>query len=333
MKIARTIADCRHALAALPRPLGLVPTMGALHDGHLALVRSARERCASVAASLFVNPTQFGQGEDFEKYPRDEARDFALLEQAGVDVLFAPAVAEMYPAGAMTTVHIGGPLAEAFEGAQRPGHFDGVTTIVSALFAIVAPDVAYFGQKDAQQLAVIRRFTADLHLPVEIVAVETVREPDGLARSSRNVYLTPEQRATAPTLCRALLTGRDVAVGRAGAVGPADEAGRRTATPAEIVAAATAALAATSFAVDYVAVVDGDSFVPESSIGTRSLLIAAARLGATRLLDNMFLAPSLAASLAPTTPGDPSVTSATKPVSAYPAGDATNGKAGPPWQQ
>ena len=307
MKIARTIAECRRALAALPRPLGLVPTMGALHDGHLALVHSARERCASVVASLFVNPTQFGRGEDFEKYPRDEARDFALFEQAGVDVLFAPAAAEMYPPGAATTVHISGPLGEnplgeAFEGAQRPGHFDGVATVVSALFAIVAPDVACFGQKDAQQLAVIRRLTADLHLPVEIVAVETVREPDGLARSSRNVYLTPEQRATAPALYRALLAGR------AAAGEPADDATpAAAATPADVIAATTATLAATSFAVDYVAVVDGDSFVSESSIGPRSLLIAAARLGATRLLDNIFLA-----------------TSATQPISAYPAGDATN---------
>ena len=309
MKIARTIADCRRLLATMPRPLGLVPTMGAVHDGHLALVQSARERCASVAASLFVNPTQFGQGEDFEKYPRAEARDLTLLEQAGVGVLFAPTVAEMYPAGAAATVHISGPLGEALEGAQRPGHFDGVATVVSALFAIVAPDVAYFGQKDAQQLAVIRRLTADLHLPVQIVAVETVREPDGLARSSRNVYLTPEQRTAAPALYRALLAGRDVAVGQADAGGQATGglAGEPAATPAAVIAAVTATLAATSFAVAYVAVVNGDSFVPESSLGPHSLLIAAARLGATRLLDNISLAKS-----------------ATQPVSAYPAGDATN---------
>ena len=325
MKIVRTISECRRELAVLPRPLGLVPTMGALHDGHLTLVHGAGERCSSIVASLFVNPTQFGQGEDFEKYPRDEARDLALFEQAGVDVLFAPTGAEMYPAGAATTVHISGPLGEAFEGAQRPGHFDGVATVVSALLAIVAPDAAYFGQKDAQQLAVIRRLTADLHLPVQVVAVETVREPDGLARSSRNVYLTPEQRAVAPALYRALLAGRAAAVGQAKAAGRA-AAGEPAATsadaaaPADVIAAATATLAAPSFAVDYVAVVDGDSFVAESSIGPHSLLIAAARLGATRLLDNISLAPSLA----PTMPGDPSARSATQPVSAYPVGDATN---------
>lgn len=320
MRVARTVDATRDALPALPRPLGLVPTMGALHEGHLALVRAARARCAAIAASLFVNPTQFGAGEDFARYPRDEARDLALFDEAGVDLVFAPAPEEMYAADASTTVRVRGPLAESCEGADRPGHFDGVATVVTKLFNILAPDVAFFGQKDAQQLALIRRLVRDLDLPVEVAAVPTVREPDGLAMSSRNAYLTPEQRAVAPDLYRALLAGRTAA--RAPG-----------ATPRDVIAAAAASLvpptprvmtvgdrvAATKgqrrpeplqFELDYVAVVDADTFAQERELGPRSLLVAAARLGATRLIDNLELAP-VAAPVADRSP------------SAYPAGDVT----------
>ena len=165
--------------------------MGALHAGHLSLVEAAQARCASVAASVFVNPTQFGRGEDFDEYPRDEARDLRLLEEAGVAVVFAPTADEMYPEGFATSVHVGGALTESLEGASRPSHFDGVAVIVTKLLGVVQPDVLFLGEKDAQQLAVVRRFVRDLDLPVEVAGVPTLREPDGLAMSSRNVYLTP----------------------------------------------------------------------------------------------------------------------------------------------
>jgi pantoate--beta-alanine ligase len=310
MKIVCTIGEARPALAALPRPLGLVPTMGALHEGHLSLVDAARERCATVVASLFVNPTQFGPDEDFARYPRDERRDLALFAEHGVDLVFAPRPDDMYPQGFATLVHVGGPLTEAFEGAARTGHFDGVTTVVTKLLTIVAPDMAFFGQKDAQQLAVIRRLVADLDLPVEVVAVETVREPDGLAMSSRNVYLNERERQVAARLHQALLAGSAAAAG---------------ASPPDVVAAVAAALAgggadgtaATAggpphFAVEYVAVVDAATFRKERILGPRSLLVVAAHLGTTRFIDNV--------SLAPASPGEP------RPVpktSAYLAKDAT----------
>lgn len=298
MILTRTIAEARAALAGLPRPLGLVPTMGALHDGHLALVAAAKERCATVAASLFVNPTQFGAGEDFAAYPRDEGRDLTLFDEAGVDIVFAPAAAELYPDGFRTNVHVGGPITETFEAAERPSHFDGVAVIVAKLFGICRPDIAFFGQKDAQQLALVRRLTRDLDLGAGIVAVPTVREPDGLALSSRNAYLTREQRAVAPDLYRALLAGagaaeapgatpKDAIVAAAAALalraaGPGDE---------ERVAALTgqAPPAPPRFDLDYIAVVDADSFVQERAFGPRSLLVAAARLGSTRLIDNLAL--------------------------------------------
>ncbi len=304
MRIVRTAEEVRAALATLPRPLGLVPTMGALHEGHLALVRAAGERCATVAASLFVNPTQFGAGEDFVRYPRDEARDLELFERAGVDLVFAPDPAEMYAPDASTTVHVAGPIGETLEGADRPGHFDGVATVVVKLLAVVAPDIALFGQKDAQQLALIRRLVRDLDLPVEIAAVPTVREPDGLAMSSRNAYLTPEHRAVAPDLYRALLAGR-VAAGKPGA------------TPKDVIATTAMSLVmpdpslitegdrvaamkgrrrpqARRFDLDYIALVDADTFAQERALRPRSLLVAAARLGATRLIDNVELAPATA---------------------------------------
>jgi len=338
MRVTRTVDETRGALLTLPRPLGLVPTMGALHEGHLALVRAARERCAAVAASLFVNPTQFGPGEDFARYPRDEGRDLALFEGSGVDLVFAPAPEEMYAADAATTVRVAGPLAETLEGAGRPGHFDGVATVVTKLFTIVGPDLAFFGRKDAQQLALIRRLARDLDLPVEVVAVPTVREPDGLAMSSRNAYLTPEQRAVAPDLYRALRAGRAAA----GAPGAA---------PKDVVAAAAASLllpdpallgdddrvAAMNgrprparFQLDYLAVVDADSFAQERELGPRSLLVAAARLGPTRLIDNVELAPVTAPVAAPHGSGGVARAESATPIairspssSAYPAGDAT----------
>ena len=209
--VVRTVAEARAAVAAGERPVGLVPTMGALHDGHLALIAAAARECATVVVSIFVNPTQFGPSDDFARYPRDEARDVALAAGAGATLVFAPAVAEMYLPGAAATVHVEGPPAVGYEAAERPGHFDGVATIVTKLLTIVAPDRAYFGRKDAQQLAVVRRLVADLDLPVEVAAVDTVREPDGLARSSRNVYLSAAQRAKAAGLHRALIAGRAVA--------------------------------------------------------------------------------------------------------------------------
>lgn len=300
MIVARTVLEAREALAALPRPLGLAPTMGALHDGHLALLAAAKDRCAGVAASLFVNPMQFGAGEDFAAYPRDEARDLALFDEAGVDFVFVPAAAEMYPDGFCTSVHVTGALSEDFEGAERAGHFDGVATVVTKLFTICRPDVAFFGQKDAQQLALLRRVSHDLDLDVEIVGVPTVREQDGLARSSRNAYLTREQRAVAPDLYRALLAGAKAA--EAPGATPKDAivaAAAALALPAvaangeERVAALTgeAPPAPPRFDLDYIAVVDADSFEQERAFGPRPLLIAGARLGGTRLIDNLALHP------------------------------------------
>ena len=232
--------------------IGLVPTMGALHAGHRALLRRARAECDEVVMSLFVNPAQFGPDEDFDRYPRDEERDHAIAAEDGVDRVFAPTVAEMYPDGFATTVSVG-ELGRSFEGAHRPGHFDGVATVVAKLFNLVRPDAAYFGQKDAQQLAVIRRMTADLALGVEIRAVETVREPDGLALSSRNAYLSPEERRRAPSLHRALVD-RDPSLIEGD--------------------------------VDYLAVVDADTFA-EVDPRPGALVIGAARFGSTRLIDNI----------------------------------------------
>jgi pantoate--beta-alanine ligase len=299
MKLARTIIGTRASLADLPRPLGLVPTMGALHAGHLALVREARNRCAAVAASIFVNPPQFGVNEDFDEYPRNEERDLKLLAAAGVDLVFAPAPVEIYHPGATTIVKVTGPLTEAFEGASRPGHFDGVSTIVTKLLTIVAPDVAFFGEKDAQQLAVIRRLTADLDLPVEIVAVPTVREPDGLAMSSRNARLSGGEREAAAGLYQALLAGQAAATSAvaASAAQPtaAPAAARQPAAPATVITAVAVALAAEPrFAIEYVAVVDGDTFEKQEILDARSLIVVVARLGTTRLIDNLPALPSSA---------------------------------------
>ena len=299
MRVTRTVAETRAALAALPRPLGFAPTMGALHEGHLSLVEAAKARCASVAASLFVNPTQFGRGEDLERYPRDEARDLELFAARGVDVVFAPTADEMYPPGFATLVHVGGPLTESLEGASRASHFDGVCVIVAKLLGAVGPDVLFLGEKDAQQLAVMRRMVRDLDLPVDVAGVPTVREPDGLAMSSRNAYLTAEERAQAPELYLALRAG--AAAAEQGA--PADDivavAAMALVDPPEEVRSPIAACVPQD--IEYVAVVDADTFEQHQTVGPRSLLVVALRLGRTRLIDNIALAPP----------------------SAYPAGDAT----------
>jgi pantoate--beta-alanine ligase len=264
VRIARTAVELRAALAAGPDDaIGLVPTMGAFHEGHLALMRAARERCEVVVVSLFVNPAQFGAGEDLERYPRDEARDTQQAEGTGVDLLFAPAPEEIYPAGFDTWVDPGR-LATTLEGAVRPGHFRGVATVCVKLFDIVRPAAAYFGRKDAQQVAVVKQVVRDLNLPLEIVAVPTVRDPDGLALSSRNAYLSSDEREIALTLPRALEAG--LRAHRSGADGATAARAMLDAEP--------------RLSVDYVAEADLDG----------PTLAAAVRIGSTRLIDNVRLA-------------------------------------------
>ena len=280
MQIARTVAEFRALRAAQPGPLGLVPTMGYLHEGHQSVIRAARAANATVALSLFVNPTQFGPNEDFTRYPRDEARDLAICEAEGVDLLLMPSVEEMYPAGASTTVSVG-PLSTVLEGAARPGHFDGVATVVTKLFTITEPDRAYFGQKDAQQLMVIRRLTEDLRLPVEIVGCPIIREPDGLALSSRNVYLAPEERTQALALSRGLR-----AAVAAWDDGVRDASSLRSRVREEIEAQPLARI-------DYVSLADqGTLSELEGPVMLPALLSLAVRFGATRLIDNVVLEPS-----------------------------------------
>jgi pantoate--beta-alanine ligase len=270
LRTLASIPETRVALAGAPRPLGFVPTMGALHEGHAELVRRCRAACATVVASVFVNPLQFGPNEDLSRYPRDLAADRRLLEREGCDVLFAPGPGELYPDGFSSSVDIG-PLATVYEGAIRPGHFAGVCTVVLKLFHVVEPDVAWFGQKDAQQLAVIRKLVKDLDLDVAVEAVGTVRAPDGLALSSRNAYLSPMERAQGLGLSRGLLRAR-----------AAFEAGERD--PQRLVAAAREG----ALAYDYLAAVDPRTFGPPGPRGPL-LLVAAARVGGTRLLDNILL--------------------------------------------
>ena len=276
LSIVRSVSALRVAIAAFrPGRVALVPTMGALHAGHLALVAAARAAGAThVVASIFVNPTQFGPSEDFDRYPRDEAADAAALAAAGVDLLFAPAVAAMYPGGHATTVRVAG-LGDILDGAARPGHFDGVATVVTKLLLAAAPNLAVFGEKDWQQLAVIHRLVADLSLPVEIIGAPIVRDADGLALSSRNAFLTPGERIRAVALPQALEAARDAL--RAG--------GEVAAT----LAAAAAALVTAGFAPpDYVELVDAN-LCPLTAISAPARLVAAARIGATRLIDNIAL--------------------------------------------
>ena len=278
MRTLRTVAEVRAALTGPRREgrsIGLVPTMGALHEGHLALIRAAREECEEVVVSLFVNPAQFNEAADLAAYPRDEARDAALAAECGADLLYAPAVEEMYPEGFATTVSVG-ELTESLEGAHRPGHFDGVATVVTKLFNIVAPDVAYFGQKDAQQVAVVRRLARDLDLPVRIEALATVREADGLALSSRNVRLSAGDRPRALALKRAL-----------DAAAAAASNGARD--PAAVRERAIAATRELGVEPEYLTLVNPDTFVPVDSLDGDVLVAVAARVGETRLIDNVVL--------------------------------------------
>lgn len=274
MKVARGRAEIRAVLdedRRAGKSIGFVPTMGALHEGHLSLMSAARAACDVVVVSVFVNPLQFGAGEDYEQYPRDEAHDLSLLDARGVDVAFLPRVEEMYATDRSTTVTVAG-VSELFEGAHRPGHFDGVATVCGKLFNIVGPDVAYFGQKDAQQVAVLKRMVRDLDFPLEIVVCPTVREPSGLAVSSRNAYLSDAERANATAVFRAL------------------EAGARHAAAGEFSAAEIAMRAvldeADGVETDYAACVDPDSFAAPRP-GAPVLLAVAARVGPARLIDNV----------------------------------------------
>lgn len=252
--------------------VALVPTMGALHAGHMALIEAARRPGVRVVASIFVNPRQFGPDEDLARYPRREAGDARMLTEAGCDILWAPPVEEMYPAGFATTISVTG-VSDGLDGAIRPGHFDGVATVVAKLFNQVGADIAYFGEKDFQQLAVIRRMVADLDLAVEIVGVPTQREDDGLALSSRNVYLLPDERERAVALPRALGVA-------ARAIGRGDG-------PAAALADARTSLEAAGFEVDYVTLADAETLASEPAADRPRRLLAAARLGNTRLIDNI----------------------------------------------
>ena len=280
MQIVRDLPALRAALAGLRGgggTIALVPTMGALHAGHMALVAEARRLATHVVASIFVNPRQFGANEDLSTYPRREAEDARLLEEAGCALLWAPSAEAMYPQGFATTISVAG-VSEGLCGASRPGHFDGVATVVAKLFNQVRPDVALFGEKDYQQLAVIRRMAADLDLPVEIVGVPTQRAPDGLALSSRNAYLSVEDRAAASTLPRVL-----------------GEAAEAIAAGADIETAleqARARLAAAGFQPEYVELRDSGSLGPVDRLERPARLLAAARLGGTRLIDNFPVGPA-----------------------------------------
>jgi pantoate--beta-alanine ligase len=273
--VLRTRAELREALAGVARPLGLVPTMGWLHAGHRSLMQRARAADATTIATIFVNPRQFNEAADYQRYPRNEARDLAICEEEGVDIVFAPGVEEVYPPGFDTVVSVG-EVARPLEGAARPGHFDGVATVVAILFDLIGAEHAYFGQKDAQQVMVIRQMARDLAIPTEVIACPTVREPDGLALSSRNVHLSPAERAAAPVLRRALLAARG-----------GWEAGERSGDALrdamwEVLTSEPLATPA------YVSVADGRTLRELDRIadGEPALLSLAVRFGATRLIDN-----------------------------------------------
>lgn len=278
MQIVHHLPDLRRATAELRSDgarVALVPTMGALHAGHMALVDAARATGAKVVASIFVNPKQFGPNEDLSRYPRPAEADKALLVAHGCDLLWMPGVDDMYPAGFATNVSVSG-VSDGLDGAARPGHFDGVATVVAKLFNQVSPDTAFFGEKDFQQLAVIRRMVADLDMELEIVGVPTVREADGLALSSRNIYLSPDERARAVALPKALAEAkRAIEAGEPGAID-----------------AAMTSLADAGFVTDYVSLVDAAT-LGEPQPGKSRRLLAAARLGTTRLIDNLDVSASL----------------------------------------
>jgi pantoate--beta-alanine ligase len=277
MQVAATVAEMRQRRAAMKGSVGLVPTMGYLHEGHLSLARHARADNDHVVASIFVNPTQFGPKEDYQHYPRDTERDLRLLEAEGTDVVFMPSAEEMYPAGFDTWVEVGRSLTERLEGAARPGHLRGVTTVVAKLFEIVHPQRAYFGQKDAQQLAVVRRMAADLNMDIEVVGLPTVREPDGLAMSSRNAYLSQKERQAAAVLWRSLCRARELF-----------EGGERRAEA--IRQAMRAVLAEEPLAqVEYVSVAAAETLQELEAVAGPALVSLAVRMGRTRLIDNVTL--------------------------------------------
>ena len=279
LRICTTIKEMRAACRAARhagKRLGFVATMGALHEGHLSLVRAVKASCDLVAASIFVNPTQFGPNEDLAKYPRSFERDRELLEKEGVELLFAPSVEELYPPGAMTWVTVE-ELSSKLDGSSRPGHFRGVTTVVAKLFHIIEPDASFFGQKDAAQVAIIRRMVRDLHLPVEIVVCPIMRESDGLAMSSRNAYLDPQQRRQALTLHRSLLRVKQLA----------DQGEHST---AKLIAAGREEFAPeTSVRLDYFEIVDAETLDAVADVSRGALVAVAAFVDTTRLIDNIVL--------------------------------------------
>lgn len=280
MTIATTIAEVRDAIAAARAhgaSIGFVPTMGFLHEGHLSLIDAARDNGANfIVVSIFVNPKQFGPNEDFTRYPRDEVRDSSLLESRNTDLLFLPAVEVMYPPGGQTMVTVSG-VARPLEGERRPGHFDGVATVVLKLLNIVQPDIAVFGRKDAQQCAIIGRMVRDLDVPVRLLFAETAREHDGLALSSRNTYLSPEERKLAPALHRALRAGHEAVTHGIKDVNGVESLMRRMIeeTP--------------GIEIDYLAVVDPETFLAPADFDRDLLLAGAVRIGRTRLIDNVFV--------------------------------------------
>jgi len=274
MQIVKTAADLKKLRGKMPAPLGFVPTMGYLHEGHLALVRQAKAENASVAVSIFVNPTQFGPSEDFRQYPRDPRRDLALLEGEGTDAVFMPPVEEIYPPGFNSWVEVGR-LARRLEGASRPGHFKGVATVVARLFELVKPDRAYFGQKDAQQLLVVKKMVADLDMKLEVVAVPTVREPDGLAMSSRNTYLNPEERKQAAVLYQALTLAQKLYND-----GEKDAGAIRRQMTALIQKQPLADI-------DYISVAHAETLEELNEVKPPALVSMAVRIGKTRLIDNV----------------------------------------------
>lgn len=277
MKKLETVSQVREYLTPhrrAGRRIGFVPTMGALHEGHLSLMRAARRECDQVIVSIFVNPTQFGPGEDFEKYPRMLEADLAACQAEGVDAAFCPPVSEVYPVGSATAVTVKR-LTDGLCGAHRPGHFDGVTTVVAKLFNIVQPDAAYFGQKDAQQAIVLRRMVKDLLWPIEMVVCPTIREPDGLAMSSRNAYLSPAERRQALSLSAALFRARDEILG-----GQKDVAALVAGIRQRIESAGPCRI-------DYVEIVDAEELTPLTTVRGKCLLALAVRIGGTRLIDNV----------------------------------------------
>jgi pantoate--beta-alanine ligase len=280
MKVVKTIAGLRKLRLKLPEPVGFVPTMGYLHQGHLALVRQARAENPSVVVSIFVNPTQFGPQEDFARYPRNPERDLALLEKERVDLVFMPTAEEMYPPKFNSWVEVGG-ITEKLEGASRPGHFRGVATVVAKLFNIVQPDKAYFGQKDAQQLIIIKKMASDLDMNLEVIAVPTVREPDGLAMSSRNTYLNPEERKQAVVLYQALKLAQKLYT-----EGEKDAESIRQQMTDLIQKQPLAKI-------DYISIADAETLDELEIVKPPALVSLAVRFGKTRLIDNVVLIPGL----------------------------------------